>query len=98
MCLVFFFFSRRRRHTRCALVTGVQTCALPIWLIRSNPDRGAAGAPGNEDRLVAKAGHRRDGGCDAGVGAKRAIRYPAAATSRTTFLPVSSPGPRAGAV
>src|SRR3546814_120619 len=32
----FFFFSSRRRHTRCALVTGVQTCALPIsiksWL------------------------------------------------------------------
>src|SRR3546814_3368240 len=29
MC--FFFFSSRRRHTSCALVTGVQTCALPIW-------------------------------------------------------------------
>src|SRR3546814_4953783 len=29
MC--FFFFSSRRRHTRCALVTGVQTCALPIF-------------------------------------------------------------------
>src|SRR3546814_17258701 len=28
--LVCFFFSSRRRHTRCALVTGVQTCALPI--------------------------------------------------------------------
>src|SRR3546814_7369985 len=27
-----FFFSSRRRHTRCALVTGVQTCALPIYL------------------------------------------------------------------
>src|SRR3546814_7700948 len=33
-CLVsVFFFSSRRRHTRCALVTGVQTCALPIWAI-----------------------------------------------------------------
>src|SRR3546814_12602082 len=30
---LFFFFSSRRRHTRCALVTGVQTCALPIWLV-----------------------------------------------------------------
>src|SRR3546814_20047815 len=29
-CLSSFFFSSRRRHTRCALVTGVQTCALPI--------------------------------------------------------------------
>src|SRR3546814_7982140 len=27
----FFFFSSRRRHTSCALVTGVQTCALPIY-------------------------------------------------------------------
>src|SRR3546814_3938917 len=30
MVVSFFFFSSRRRHTRCALVTGVQTCALPI--------------------------------------------------------------------
>src|SRR3546814_3885267 len=34
LCLILyifcFFFSSRRRHTRCALVTGVQTCALPI--------------------------------------------------------------------
>src|SRR3546814_6135058 len=28
--VLFVFFSSRRRHTRCALVTGVQTCALPI--------------------------------------------------------------------
>src|SRR3546814_11160646 len=31
---LFFFFSSRRRHTRCALVTGVQTCALPIFPFR----------------------------------------------------------------
>src|SRR3546814_4328443 len=33
LCFLYFllfFFSSRRRHTRCALVTGVQTCALPI--------------------------------------------------------------------
>src|SRR3546814_1408728 len=30
--MFFFFFSSRRRHTRCALVTGVQTCALPICM------------------------------------------------------------------
>src|SRR3546814_6810538 len=30
MYCLFVFFSSRRRHTRCALVTGVQTCALPI--------------------------------------------------------------------
>src|SRR3546814_18892706 len=34
LCFYIFFFSSRRRHTRCALVTGVQTCALPIcWRI-----------------------------------------------------------------
>src|SRR3546814_3295400 len=31
--MFYFFFSSRRRHTRCALVTGVQTCALPISII-----------------------------------------------------------------
>src|SRR3546814_3289377 len=36
MCLSCFFFSSRRRHTRCALVTGVQTCALPIFLEQPN--------------------------------------------------------------
>src|SRR3546814_16122211 len=33
MCC-FFFLSSRRRHTRCALVTGVQTCALPICVLK----------------------------------------------------------------
>src|SRR3546814_5842579 len=43
---LFFFFSSRRRHTRCALVTGVQTCALPISLLRviaQRVDRGGTG-------------------------------------------------------
>src|SRR3546814_9260236 len=31
--MLFFFFTVRRRHTRCALVTGVQTCALPIYAL-----------------------------------------------------------------
>src|SRR3546814_6728880 len=35
MLVLLFFFSSRRRHTRCALVTGVQTCALPIYRYRS---------------------------------------------------------------
>src|SRR3546814_7139491 len=30
-CYMFCFFSSRRRHTSCVLVTGVQSCALPIW-------------------------------------------------------------------
>src|SRR3546814_5886009 len=32
-CNIVFFFSSRRRHTICALVTGVQTCVLPISLV-----------------------------------------------------------------
>src|SRR3546814_6704568 len=34
---VSFFFASRRRHTRCALVTGVQTCALPIFVVLPHP-------------------------------------------------------------
>src|SRR3546814_6016862 len=46
MCIR-FFFSSRRRHTRCALVTGVQTCALPICFrnadLPANPFDNATG-------------------------------------------------------
>src|SRR3546814_20698620 len=57
---MFFFFSSRRRHTRCALVTGVQTCALPICAIpptichRTGRRRGCGTAP-----RFPKAGGRR---------------------------------------
>src|SRR3546814_6794942 len=40
LCLLCFFFSSRRRHTRCALVTGVQTCALPIYPVILEPIMG----------------------------------------------------------
>src|SRR3546814_4589047 len=57
--LLCFFFSSKRRHTRCALVTGVQTCALPISFTPAvvgqvEPDSAAAAAglePG--DRITA---------------------------------------------
>src|SRR3546814_8483399 len=47
----FFFFSSRRRHTRCALVTGVQTCALPIYYAIA--DVGAFVSPGDPIDLEA---------------------------------------------
>src|SRR3546814_5392009 len=61
MVYLFFFFSSRRRHTRCALVTGVQTCALPISVAGDRPEGdgfpGALFAPvvrvALEDDLVA---------------------------------------------
>src|SRR3546814_3625918 len=40
------FFSSRRRHTRCALVTGVQTCALPISTVVPELERSGGGAGG----------------------------------------------------
>src|SRR3546814_5456301 len=40
---LFFFFSSRRRHTRCALVTGIQTCALPISQERDDSQPGRIG-------------------------------------------------------
>src|SRR3546814_2828759 len=40
--MVDFFFSSRRRHTICALVTGVQTCALPIYLLHDASSPGVA--------------------------------------------------------
>src|SRR3546814_17217986 len=44
-----FFLSSRRRHTSGALVTGVQTCALPIWTLVTSGPNGAIGV----DRLDA---------------------------------------------
>src|SRR3546814_18697236 len=41
-----FFFSSRRRHTICALVTGVQTCALPISAVDCSRDRRLTDAVG----------------------------------------------------
>src|SRR3546814_18553706 len=63
-----FFFSSRRRHTRCALVTGVQTCALPICGRPARASPAAAGAapgpriaPAAAGRAGARTGERRVG-------------------------------------
>src|SRR3546814_10354293 len=60
-CGVLFFFSSRRRHTRCALVTVVQTCALPILMPHAKRDDRRIEATGNpyEDRGELR-GPRRD--------------------------------------
>src|SRR3546814_7122517 len=57
----FFFFSSRRRHTRCALVTGVQTCALPI----SGRKGGGLGSSQFMDRLHPPVTAHREAGGDA---------------------------------
>src|SRR3546814_4414203 len=53
--VVFFFFSSRRRHTSCELVTGVQTCALPIC--RPVSWGGNQGNEGNEGNGKCKGAH-----------------------------------------
>src|SRR3546814_334152 len=53
--IIFFFFSSRRRHTRCALVTGVQTCALPIL------QRAGARSTEKHLRYIERDGITRDG-------------------------------------
>src|SRR3546814_16137488 len=50
-----FFFSSRRRHTRCALVTGVQTCALPISPLAGTGLPGSPGGPARAARAIARA-------------------------------------------
>src|SRR3546814_7888110 len=63
--LFFFFFSSRRRHTRCALVTGVQTCALPILLSQHHR---ASFPRSRDDRTRAvRAARRRQRRCDRGL-------------------------------
>src|SRR3546814_10260768 len=64
--LFIFFVSSRRRHTRCALVTGVQTCALPIYhsLARTSTNKSHlvvvvdAQSPDRTTCLLSYASHR----------------------------------------
>src|SRR3546814_8465743 len=75
-CLfVVFFFSSRRRHTRCALVTGVQTCALPIWRLWP------AGAPGSIPAGIRAKARPRPGGRSLGWSILQ-IRQPARPVTR----------------
>src|SRR3546814_7417782 len=53
-----FFFSSRRRHTRCALVTGVQTCALLIYVCPGLDEAGEAEARDQAERTFAALGLR----------------------------------------
>src|SRR3546814_4746399 len=58
VCLgvLFVFFSSRRRHTRGALVTGVQTCALPICRPVARPYPQSARIPKSRESTIPKPG------------------------------------------
>src|SRR3546814_482195 len=70
-----FFFSSRRRHTRCALVTGVQTCALPIYRLhvrqRQRGWRPGLQAVPRAGRLCHPQHHFRRSRCGAAGGTQR---------------------------
>src|SRR3546814_20204328 len=69
--LICFFFSSRRRHTSCALVTGVQTCALPISA-RSSMSTGAMASRSPKSSRPTARSPGSSGGADVRL-------YPAAA-------------------
>src|SRR3546814_6878009 len=66
VCVCCFFFSSRRRHTRCALVTGVQTCALPILAERAHSGKDDAVCGSHLFRCAG--GHHIDGARPGGDG------------------------------
>src|SRR3546814_4911641 len=72
MSILFFFFSSRRRHTRCALVTGVQTCALPIY-IRDTFSQAVEPAPAEAGGGAAT---RLDGAALAGIDGEQQVIGP----------------------
>src|SRR3546814_1743103 len=85
----FFFFSSRRRHTRCALVTGVQTCALPICH-RRDAQVGMT-LPSWHEEAISKAHDRASFDCgvdDLNVYLQRYARQSHEAGGAKTFLAI----------
>src|SRR3546814_5877450 len=79
MLFIFFFFSSRRRHTRCAFVTGVQTCALPISKLKPPNNRSprSAQARGERQMNISNTMHHLRYRADAAIGeiGRRLIRF-----------------------
>src|SRR3546814_12779978 len=87
--VLFFFFSSRRRHTRCALVTGVQTCALPIYG-RGAPDAlcGAGDESGGRGRHGGNlARYRRSAATSAPRSEERRVGKECVSTCRSRWSP-----------
>src|SRR3546814_17326584 len=74
--MLFFFVSSRRRHTRCALVTGVQTCALPI-LAAIKSETGLRVQTGGGVRKRSDVEHLLAAGADRVVVGSTAVEMPA---------------------
>src|SRR3546814_19879176 len=81
----FFFFSSRRRHTRCALVTGVQTCALPI----SSPSRSSRHRTARAGRFRSAQSHRPAYSQDQGLTGRTGGPFSLFGVSRGTVAPAT---------
>src|SRR3546814_12865300 len=92
LCCVVFFFSSRRRHTRCALVTGVQTCALPISRPGVGPDGRRPAAAQRRLPPADRDGDRGAGGVRRGDAGRRTAHRPTGTRSMSTN---ASPPPSA---
>src|SRR3546814_19337535 len=79
-----FFFSSRRRHTRCALVTGVQTCALPIS--SSRPPASPPSSPATTTGTASGAGSARTAAGAASVRAMAGTRSESARRERRRVM------------
>src|SRR3546814_3647313 len=82
--MLIFFFSSRRRHTRCALVTGVQTCALPI--LRTD-ESGPDGTEYVDLNVAQEAGKPRTLAGELGYGTGQGFRAEGTWTHRNLFPP-----------
>src|SRR5881628_2819308 len=93
---LFFFFSSRRRHTRCQSVTGVQTCALPI---SAEPAKTVAAERSDALASANAPAPARDGGFTVQVGAYKtrepaeALRARLATAGQDAYI-VDADGPR----
>src|SRR3546814_4564740 len=86
-CLYCFFFSSRRRHTRCALVTGVQTCALPISRPTKEYSDVAAIAALTNPREVMQSLHRPRRSCHRSRSEERRVGKECVSTCRSRWSP-----------
>src|SRR3546814_14093850 len=76
--MLYFFFTSRRRHTRCALVTGVQTCALPIFTLTDDGDLPLTEDTAQDDAMIRRhvAYVREDGDIPFALGGDHAVTFP----------------------
>src|SRR3546814_7153800 len=98
MSLIVFFFSSRRRHTRCALVTGVQTCALPIFHRRGGGEHALDLGEDRRGRILARqqrrveigryrGGEGREVGAEIGRSEERRVGKECVSTCRSRWSP-----------